>query len=132
MLILLILDITYLTDLKGMGVKANANGGIWDSPILTTFAEHGREAAIPIDGSQNAINLWEQTGHLLGMDSRLDGISFEAGHSSEPTTIEYKPVLNFYGAAPNKDDLTDALDISQEKFERMMRQYEKNKGRVSY
>ena len=121
-----------LTGLKGMGVKANANGGIWDSPILTTFAEHGREAAIPIDGSQNAINLWEQTGHLLGMDSRLDGVSFEAGHSSEPTTIEYKPVLNFYGAAPSKDDLTDALDISQEKFERMMRQYEKNKGRVSY
>ena len=121
-----------LTQLKSMGVKANANGGIWDHPILTTFAERGTEAAIPIDGSQNAINLWEQTGHLLGMDSRLDNVSLSDAGSSGSPVIEYSPVLKFYGSAPSKDDLTSALDISQEKFEKLMAQYVKDHGRVSF
>lgn len=111
------------------GVKHNANGGIWDAPILTTFAENGPEAAIPLDGSSNAINLWEQTGRLLGMDSVLDSLSLEGGTGP---TIEYSPVLKFYGDSPSKDDISEALSISQEQFEELMARYLKTNGRVSF
>lgn len=110
-------------------IEQNADGGIWDHPILTTFAERSMEAAIPIDGSQNAINLWEKTGRLLGMDSVLDKVSLEGGSSP---VIEYNPVLKFYGDAPSKDDIADALSISQDQFESLMERYLKDNGRVSF
>ena len=112
-----------------LDIKHNANGGIWDQPILTTFAENSPEAAIPIDGSRNAINLWEQTGRLLGMDSVLDNVSLEGGNGP---VIEYSPVLKFYGEAPSKEDISDALSISQDEFESLMDRYLKKNGRVSF
>ena len=112
-----------------LDIKHNANGGIWDKPILTTFAENSPEAAIPIDGSQNAINLWEQTGKLLGMDSVLDNVSLEGGNGP---VIEYSPVLKFYGEAPSKDDISEALSISKDEFENLMARYLKDNGRVSF
>lgn len=49
-------------------VAANAKGGIYNrGAFLTTFAEESPEAAIPIDGSKRAKNLWLRTGQLLGM-----------------------------------------------------------------
>ena len=110
-------------------VFQNADGGIWDRPILTTFAERGPEAAIPIDGSRNAISLWEQTGRLLGMESVLDRVDIDSGQSP---VIEYKPTLQFYGNAPDKEDLTAALKVSQDEFEEMMEKYIKAHGRVSF
>ena len=38
-------------------VHQNAEGGIWNRPILATFAEKGPEAAIPLDRSNRAISL---------------------------------------------------------------------------
>jgi TP901 family phage tail tape measure protein len=112
-----------------LDIKHNASGGIWDKPILTTFAENSPEAAIPLDGSQNAINLWEQTGKLLGMDSVLDNVSLEGGNGP---VIEYSPVLKFYGEAPSKDDISEALSISKDEFENLMARYMKDNGRVSF
>lgn len=106
-----------------------ADGGLATSPELTWFAENGPEMAIPIDGSRNAISLWEQTGRLLGMDSVLDSMELDGGDSS--TSIEYKPTLQFYGEAPTKEDLTDALKVSQDEFESLMEKYLKTHGRVS-
>lgn len=52
----------------GSNVKENYLGGIYPKgAFLTTFAERSAEAAIPIDGSTRAINLWKQTGKLLGV-----------------------------------------------------------------
>lgn len=49
-------------------VAANAAGGIYPKgEFLTTFAEKSPEAAIPLDGSTRAINLWQETGRLLGV-----------------------------------------------------------------
>lgn len=112
------------------GINQRANGGLATRPELTWFAEKGPEMAIPIDGSQNAISLWEQTGRLLGMDSVLDGLEL-AGGGGTPT-IEYKPTLQFYGAAPNQSDLESALKMSQDDFEVMMRQWLKDNARVAY
>ncbi len=111
-------------------INERATGGLATRPELTWFAEEGPEMAIPIDGSQNAIKLWEQTGRLLGMDSALDGINLEASGSNQ--TIQYNPTLQFYGEAPSKTDIADALRISQDEFESLMERYLKTQGRVSF
>jgi TP901 family phage tail tape measure protein len=106
-----------------------ASGGLALRPELTWFAENGPEMAIPIDGSQHAIDLWEQTGQLLGTDSVLDDI--DLGDSAEPV-IEYSPTLQFYGGTPSKEDIKEALHISQEEFAQLMEKYMKTRGRVSF
>lgn len=110
-------------------IGKRASGGLATRPELTWFAEEGPEMAIPIDGSRNAISLWEQTGRLLGMDSALDGVDLSSGDSP---VIEYKPTLQFYGEAPSKNDIRDALSISQDEFESLMERYLKTQGRVSF
>jgi TP901 family phage tail tape measure protein len=111
------------------GINNRANGGLATRPELTWFAENGPEMAIPIDGSRNAISLWEQTGRLLGMNSALDGL--DLGGGSGPT-IEYSPTLQFYGDAPSKDDLEDALRVSQDEFDSLMERYLRTHRRVSF
>ena len=117
------------TELEMGFINHRANGGLATSPELTWFAENGPEMAIPIDGSQNAISLWEQTGRLLGMDSVIDGLDFSGGTGP---TIEYSPTLQFYGDAPSKEDLTDALRVSQDEFEALMERYMRTHSRVSF
>lgn len=114
---------------SSLGIGKRAKGGLATRPELTWFAEEGPEMAIPIDGSKNAISLWEQTGRLLGMDSAFDGLELDAASSP---AIEYKPTLQFYGEAPSKSDIKDALRISQDEFETLMERYLKTRGRVSF
>ena len=111
-------------------VYQNAEGGIWNRPILTTFAEKGPEAAIPLDRSKRAISLWEQAGAYLGMNHRVDGIDLSG--ASDTTRIEYKPTLQFYGDAPSKKDLTEALSISQSEFNKLADNYNKLRRRVAF
>lgn len=111
------------------GINHRDNGGLATRPELTWFAENSPEMAIPIDGSRNAISLWEQTGRLLGMNSVLDGL--DLGGGSGPT-IEYSPTLQFYGDAPSKDDLEDALRVSQDEFDSLMERYLRTHRRVSF
>lgn len=111
-------------------VYQNAKGGIWDRPILTTFAEKGPEAAIPLDRSKRAISLWEQAGAYLGMNHRIDGVDLR--NAGDATRIEYKPTLQFYGDAPSKKDLTEALSISQKEFNTLADNYVKMKRRVAF
>lgn len=51
---------------KGKKGEKHARGGIFDEPHWGVFAEAGAEAFIPIDGTQNAIDIWKDTGRLLG------------------------------------------------------------------
>lgn len=111
-------------------LPGHADGGIFTTPHIAQFAENGPESAIPLDGSRNAISLWEKTGKLLGMDSFLDRYPIEdAGNT---TAIEYSPTLQFYGEAPTKQDLEDAMEAAQDKFNVMIERYFKTHGRVSF
>ncbi len=112
----------------GIGIDRNADGGIIWNKELSWLAEEGPEAVIPLDGSRNAVSLWEKAGRLLGMGSAFDDLDLGGG---DMVTVQYSPVLNFYGEAPNRDDLTDALDISQDKFDSLMERYLKTHSRVS-
>lgn len=52
----------------GGDAKENYAGGIYPKgSFLTWFAEKSPEAAIPIDGSQRAISLWQRVGQMLGV-----------------------------------------------------------------
>lgn len=111
-------------------IDRNANGGIIRNKELSWLAERGPEAVIPLDGSENAVSLWEKTGQLLGMESVLDGLELDGGGST--VTIEYKPTLKFYGEAPDKEELTEALALSQEQFDSMMDRYWKTRSRMAF
>lgn len=116
--------------LPGLNIDQNANGGfIWNKE-LSWLAEKGPEAVIPLDGSSNAISLWEKTGQLLGMKGAFDDIDLNSG--SETVTIEYNPTLNFYGEAPTKEDITAALNMSQDEFNNMMEKYLRTHSRMSF
>lgn len=63
-------------------VEAHASGGIFYEPHLGMVAEAGYpESIIPIDGSQNAIGLWQKTGEMLGLGA------FSRGTSETRTSI---------------------------------------------
>lgn len=137
-------------------LPGHADGGIFTDPHIAAFCENGMESVIPIDGSANALSLWEKTGQLLGLsfDIEKQGGSnavsmwqqsknlidmsgnFNAdtlhSQSSGPVTIEYKPTLQFYGEAPSSEDIQDALSISQSEFEELMNRYLKENGRSSF
>lgn len=122
-------------------IPGHANGGIFDTPHLAWFAEDGPEAAIPINGSAEAIELWKQTGELLGMSAQSDSFSSLANtfiqentqggqrkgtqqreESGGPLPIAYSPVLNFYGNT-DKEGVTEALRMSHEEFAAYMEEY---------
>lgn len=65
---------------KAGPILHNAKGGIYYEPILTTFSEEGPEAAVPLDGSKRAKEIWMEAGGILGMfdkssQGRVSGIS---------------------------------------------------------
>ena len=125
--------------LKGAVKTGHADGGIFDQPHIAWFAESGPEAAIPLDGSQNAISLWQKTGELLGLDG-LDGTDENsmsvnidrAIEGNEPqVNIEYHSVLNFEGSV-NREEVAGVMETEQDKFNRMMSQWAKENLRFSF
>ena len=59
----------------------HAEGGIFDTPHYGVFAEAGPEAFIPIDGSDNAKAIWQETGIRLGLLQDEAPISIAPTHS---------------------------------------------------
>lgn len=106
----------------GVQAAANANGGIYGrGAFLTTFAENSPEAAIPIDGSQRALDLWAQTGSLLGVSP--------AGGDSNFT---FAPQITVQGGSDAAQTVASVLDMKMREFEGMMRRYQSNQRRLAY
>lgn len=100
-------------------VASNAEGGIYNrGSFLTTFAEKSPEAAVPINNSARAKNLWLETGNLLGM--------FDGGGSNSVTV---NLTMNFAGERPQDNSWVD--DVRQT-FEDLANEYFANRRRVSY
>lgn len=125
----------------GAGMPGHADGGIFTVPHVAWFAEDGPEAAIPLDGSRNAIDLWEKTGELLGMDGLSGGSEpltayiEEAAYAGSGETVihvDNSRIINFDGGAPSKDELEEILEDEDEKFARMMQRYLGNNRRVRF
>ena len=70
----------------------NYKGGIYhQGAFLTWFAERSPEAAIPLDGSDRAIGLWQQAGSMLGV------YPYENQAASYSAAPKLKPAENYAG-----------------------------------
>lgn len=73
---------------SGAGVAANAEGGIYKKgAFLTTFAEKSPEAAIPLNGSNRAVSLWQKAGEMLGL--------MQKGTSDAPASFDIPRPTDF-------------------------------------
>jgi len=133
----------------------NARGGIYQNPILTTFAEMGPEAAIPLDGTNRAKALWQQAGQMLGMEPAEDRKLYHtlsspnkdreiynslvkmvplppASPSGAPNIqITYAPVIEIKGNADERA-LAEASKKSQEDFSGLIDRYFHSNNRVQF
>ena len=122
---------TYIDAWNAAHPNGHANGGLVMDKELSWLAEKGPEMVVPLDGSDRAVSLWEQAGQLLGMSSLSDRYDLD-GATQQTVSVEYSPTLQFYGQAPAKEDLDEALRMSQEEFNEMMENYLSGKRRVSF
>lgn len=90
-------------EMKAKGIATNAEGGIYDSPLLTWVAEAGdAEAIIPLNNTQRAYDLWQEAGMRLGTirgfdDSQPLNITANTGD-----IVNDKDVMGVYSNAVNK------------------------------
>ncbi len=131
------------------GIGGHAEGGIFDRPHVAWFAEDGPEAAIPLDGSSNAISLWERVGKLLGVfdggtaagqgEELYNGVTnyqttndnSTSDESTDSRQFVFSPQIEIKGNA-SREDVEEALNISMEQFRELMEQYIAEKARVSF
>lgn len=119
----------------------HADGGIFNVPHVAWFAENGPEAAIPIDGSQNAIDLWKTTGELLGMEGLTggaepiaDNIENAALYSGTGMEIQvvYNPTFHIDGNLQSREDIEDLLMTDKERLVELLEEIAKDNFRTSF
>ena len=137
----------------GNDVSHNAHGGIYrKGAFLTTFAEESPEAAIPLDGSQRAISLWQQAGEMLGVGAPEGGASpaglwnkavdlFDFGGGGKTSAGEGVPMptinisLTVNGNADPGSIKQAVLDVgqrAQRSFAEEMEAFTRRKARLAY
>jgi len=133
-------------------VNWNAAGGIFDqATILNTQAglqgvgEAGPEAVLPLDTLwtefksilDEALSKYGGQSILEALIQKLQGIDTGGGNDGQTYelagagggTVTYAPVYNLYGSA-GEDEIREADKLSQQEFNKMMRQYEKDNRRT--
>ena len=124
-------------------VGGRANGGVITSPELSWIGEAGYpEVIVPIDGSANAMNLWQIAGRMLGVSGARTAAAptvslapslpktSASSNSGAPVQITFAPVIN--AGNGSTDDIMSALDAKMREFEQMMRSYTTGRRRLSY
>ena len=123
-----------------VGIAHNAEGGIYNTPLLTTFAEKGPEAAVPLDGSDRAKSIWMRAGEILGLipqgnrdQSILAGVSGGTQeHNTEKTIqVSYSPEIKIYGNA-SREDVQEVLSLSLEELREMIIELQREDNRVAF
>lgn len=126
----------------GGGPNAYANGGIVNRPELAWIGEAGYpEVVVPIDGSQNAVNLWHTAGRMLGINNEVAPVmtgklapnipSPESRGTQGDMNITFAPQITVHGNADTADIIA-ALEMKMREFEEMMRRYMNNQRRLSF
>lgn len=130
---------------KNSKLPGYKDGAIITRPTIATFAEEGPEAAIPLDGSSNAISLWQMAGQILGVFDRYNyygdsGYSIPDAYNrlvnntstnnvTNTPTLKVEYHINVESGA-DYDKVQKAVSISHEQFEYLMDFYNRNKGRT--
>lgn len=124
-------------------IKHNAKGGIIREPILTTFAEEGPEAAIPLDGSKRAIDLWHTAGEMLGQFQKKSSSasvhdSYTRYLNQSQENIQQNAAVYHIYYSPNiqvkmeDKNINQALSMSMKEFGSMFEEYQRQSNRVSF
>ena len=123
--------------------KGHAEGGIFDTPHVAWFAEDGPEAVVPLDGSQNAISIWQEAGRLLGVMQPSESFSQigeriaalatsqPAGGSGGGGIPAFSPIVNIYGNA-SREDVDGGLQMTFEQFVEYAERYEEKRRRTRF
>lgn len=117
----------------GVVVNKHAEGGIFDTPHFGVFAEDGKEAFIPLDGSEHAVSIWRQAGEELGVIESHVQPSKSAGSVMEDNTsnqIVYSPTIQIYGG--DERTYRNAIDEDYERFEQFMHRFQKDRARLAF
>lgn len=109
-------------------IQKYATGGIVSSPTLAWVGEgNDAETIIPHNKTQRSLNLWEQTGKLIGA-------SRDTENNSSTYNFNFSPVIN-----SNSNDsqniesiLKKAKDNAFSEFKNMMSRYERENKRRGY
>ena len=119
-------------------VISNATGGIYNHEILTTAAEDGPEAIIPLDSTARARALWAEAGRRMGLIGGRDTLladSMDAGatRTTDNSTyqVTFSPNITINGNA-SREEMTAAVRDTYPEFERMMERYQREQRRVSF
>lgn len=133
----------FTVGVSAAGGNAYANGGVITSPEVALIGEAGYpEVIVPIDGSANAMNLWQTAGRMLGVSGAQTAAAPTVSlapslpkasansNSGSPVQITFAPVIN--AGNGSTDDIMSALDAKMREFEQMMRSYTTGQRRLSY
>lgn len=133
----------FTVGVSAAGGNAYANGGVITSPEVALIGEAGYpEVIVPIDGSANAMNLWQTAGRMLGVSGAQTAaaptvslapsvpVTSSSSNSGAPVQITFAPVIN--AGNGSTDDIMSALDAKMREFEQMMRSYTTGQRRLSY
>lgn len=116
---------------SGESIPGFADGGIVGSPTLAMVGEGGSaEAIIPLNNNPNSLNLWQKAGEYIGGFKDRNSSSADTA----PITVEYNynPVIYANDATGVKDVLDRDRGMSQEKFNKMMDNYNRDRKRRSF
>lgn len=121
----------------GAGVASNAAGGIYrKGAFLTTFAEDGPEAAIPLTPSRRSVGLWTEAGQALGTIPGADVLrrGITAPRSASPggaVTVDFRPQVTIQGNA-DAAVVQQAMTVTVQQLRRMLEDIAHNGRRLSY
>lgn len=114
--------------------RTNATGGIYPrGAFMTKFAEDSAEAAIPLDGTDHAIQLWRKAGEMLGVEPSvptLGGFTTSGGNStSNAYSISIPVTIN--GNA-DQGTVANIQSVVESAVRRALENIENHQRRVSF
>ena len=121
-------------------VTPHAEGGIFSTPHFGLLAEDGPEAYIPLDGSQNALSIWEQAGEMLGVgqtrdETLLAGVAGKGAATGANNGVNiqilFNPHISIQGTATQKE-VREAVAMGADDVINIIKEYVGKQARVSF
>lgn len=122
------------------GLPRHGDGGIFDTRHIAEVAEEGPESIIPINQSPRALELWRETGRLLGAYEEnnygrmYEGIVRSGGMvtDSHPSPLApiFSPTIYVEGGSDAREQVMSGLENGFEWFKEMMERYGHEQYRV--
>lgn len=129
--------VNFVSGGAGESVASNAAGGIYGKgAFLTTFAEDGPEAAIPLTPSRRSVGLWTEAGQALGTLPGADALrrglpAPRSASSGGAVTVDFRPQVTIQGNA-DAAVVQQAMTVTVQQLRRMLEDIAHNGRRLSY